>query len=280
MASECTEQAVLDFLTERGGRVKQMELIDHFESIWKNDSSKETMDRETLKRLVDGAAYVKLENGVNFVCLKECVDSVMRTDSNGRDDGECNGNGVSAEDSPLSGTNLNDTSDNYVNYMSNSRDQAPEMDTNARNSLTLGLDNDAQSNGNEEPAAVFHSEAASGTPTSGGGEVKLRERRRRESAPAIGSEFDPVHSGGHHGQVRAGRRVSKGSQRALLTSGLSEDSAWEGLDPADGSTPKGSRRNFIELMISSSPQVLLGPVMVHLSVYLSLSSSLKTCHIA
>ncbi|KAM4609398.1 ankyrin repeat domain-containing protein SOWAHC [Polymixia lowei] len=261
MASECTEQTVLEFLMERGGRVKQMELIDHFESIWKNDSSKETMDRETLRRVVDGVASVTLENGVKFVCLK--MDSVMRTDTNGHD-GECNGNGVSADDSPLSKTcdptvSISDASGNCVNGNPNIR----EGDTGARKPLTPGLDNDAQSNGNgrlcieEEPAVPSHNEVTTGTPTYGGGEVKLRERRRRESAPAIGTELDPTHPGGHHHcQVRGGRRVSRGSQRAMLTSGLSEDSAWEGLDTiGDSNTPKGSRRNFIELMMSSSPQV-------------------------
>lgn len=42
----------------------------------------------------------------------------------------------------------------------------------------------------------------------------------------------------------------------MLVSCLSEDSTLEGLDPGgDINTPKGSRRNFIELMMSSSPQV-------------------------
>lgn len=88
--------------------------------------------------------------------------------------------------------------------------------------------------------------------------MKLRERRRRESAPVIGmADPDQAHPAGSHGQqARGARRVSKGSQRAVLTSCLSEDGAWEGLDfVGDINTPKGSRRNFIELMMSSSPQV-------------------------
>lgn len=88
--------------------------------------------------------------------------------------------------------------------------------------------------------------------------MKLRERRRRESAPVIGVP-DPEHphpSGCHSQQARGARRISKGSQRAMLASCLSEDSTLEGPDPAgDINTPKGSRRNFIELMMSSSPQV-------------------------
>lgn len=88
--------------------------------------------------------------------------------------------------------------------------------------------------------------------------MKLRERRRRESAPVIGvPDPDHPHPSGCHGQqVRGARRISKGSQRAMLVSCLSEDSSLEGLDPVgDINTPKGSRRNFIELMMSSSPQV-------------------------
>lgn len=125
--------------------------------------------------------------------------------------------------------------------------------------MAAGLDNDKRSNGNEQHASSSENNTNTGTPTSGGGVVNLRNRRRRESAPVIGtSDPDQAHSGGSHSsqQVRGARRVSKGSQRAVLTSCLSEDSALEGLDPAgDINTPKGSRRNFIELMMSSSPQV-------------------------
>lgn len=133
--------------------------------------------------------------------------------------------------------------------------------TGASSLLAASLDNDKQSNGNVQPATPSQNNKTNntGTPTSGGGgEVKLRERRRRESAPVIGiADLDQAHPAGSHSQqVRGARRVSKGSQRALLTSCLSEDSALEGLDPVgDINTPKGSRRNFIELMMSSSPQV-------------------------
>lgn len=88
--------------------------------------------------------------------------------------------------------------------------------------------------------------------------MKLRDRRRRESAPVIGMpDVDQALPSGCQGQqVRGARRVSKGCQRATLVSCLSEDSALEGLEPvSDINTPKGSRRNFIELMMSSSPQV-------------------------
>lgn len=129
----------------------------------------------------------------------------------------------------------------------------------ASSPLAFGMDNEKQSNSDDQPAAPSQDNKTSTAPNSVGvGEVKLRERRRRESAPVIGiPEMDQAHYGGSHSQqVRGARRVSKGSQRAMLTSCLSEDSAMEGLDSyVDINTPKGSRRNFIELMMSSSPQV-------------------------
>uniref|UniRef100_A0A3Q3N5G7 Sosondowah ankyrin repeat domain family member C n=1 Tax=Mastacembelus armatus TaxID=205130 RepID=A0A3Q3N5G7_9TELE len=195
------EQAVQEFLMERGGRVQQMELIDHFLSMsGESGHSREGVDREVLKHIVDNVGIVKVENGVKFVCLNTegSAESVMRRDASGHALTECNGN----------------------------------------NQETL--------NNNWTPMSV------------GGWEVNLRERRRRESAPVIGiADLDQAHSvGSHSHQVRGARRVSKGSQRAILTSCLSEDSALEGLDPAgDINTPKGSRRNFIELMMNSSPQV-------------------------
>lgn len=86
--------------------------------------------------------------------------------------------------------------------------------------------------------------------------MKLRERRRRESAPVIGVLDPDQAQSACSQQVRGARRVSKGSQRAMLVSCLSEDSALEGLESVgEIHTPKGSRRNFIELMMSSSPQV-------------------------
>uniref|UniRef100_I3J910 Sosondowah ankyrin repeat domain family member C n=1 Tax=Oreochromis niloticus TaxID=8128 RepID=I3J910_ORENI len=182
MASSCTVQAVQEFLSERGGRVQQMELIDHFLSL--NEQSKEGVDREALKSIVDSVGFVKVENGVKFVCLNSegSGASVMRTDVDGHDG---------------------------------------------------------------KPATPSQSKTSTGVPTpGGGGEVKLRDRRRRESAPVLGMpDLDQAQPGGSHNQqTRGARRVSKGSQRAMLTSCLSEDSALEGLDHiGDIQTPKGSR---------------------------------------
>ncbi|XP_055361104.1 ankyrin repeat domain-containing protein SOWAHC isoform X2 [Betta splendens] len=234
MASQCTEQAVQDFLMERGGRVQQMELMDHFLSAWGGDGqSKEEVDLEVLKHVVDRVSFVQVENGVKFVCLNASgnASSAMRSGAGGHDHAECNGNIQETLD------------DNCING-------------NPDNGAQTGLDNDKPSNGNGQHASSSDNNTNTGLTSGGGGGVSLRNRRRRESAPVIGtSDPDQAHSHSSQ-QVRGARRVSKGSQRAVLTSCLSEDSALEGLDPVgDVNTPKGSRRNFIELMMSSSPQV-------------------------
>lgn len=72
-----------------------MELIDHFLSTWReNEQSEQGLDREALKRVVDSVGFVKVEDGVKFVCLnaKGSAGSVMRADTDGRDHEECNGN--------------------------------------------------------------------------------------------------------------------------------------------------------------------------------------------
>jgi len=96
-----------------------MELIDHLISLGGlNDQSNEEVDREVLNRIVDSVGYVKVENGVKFVCLdtEGSVESVMRTDADGHDRTECNGN-------------VKETLDNkYVNGNPDNDDQTGEGD--------------------------------------------------------------------------------------------------------------------------------------------------------
>lgn len=69
-----------------------MELIDHFLSVCGiNDQSTEGVDGEALKRVVESVGFVKMEDGVKFVCLKG-EGSVMHAGTDGHDHEECNGN--------------------------------------------------------------------------------------------------------------------------------------------------------------------------------------------
>uniref|UniRef100_A0A3P8T1Q2 Sosondowah ankyrin repeat domain family member C n=1 Tax=Amphiprion percula TaxID=161767 RepID=A0A3P8T1Q2_AMPPE len=166
MASRCTEQAVHEFLLERGGRVQQMELIDHFLSLREeNDQLKEGVDREVLKRIVDSVGSVKVEDGVKFVCLSSegSAESVMRSDADGHDHAECNGN-----------TMLSSCNGLFIF-------------TTSQNPQSASLDNDKQSNGNEQPAAPSQSKTSA---PGGGGEVRRsminRGSRLRDSVRSDG----------------------------------------------------------------------------------------------
>lgn len=100
-----------------------MELIDHFLSVLgENDQSKERVDREALTRIVDSVAFVKVEDGVKFVCLKAegSAGSVMRADTGGHDHAECNGN-------------IQEDDNNYVNGNPDNREQTGE----GRNIITV-----------------------------------------------------------------------------------------------------------------------------------------------
>ncbi|XP_072301178.1 ankyrin repeat domain-containing protein SOWAHC [Eucyclogobius newberryi] len=238
---QCTEQTVRAYLKDRGGRVLWMELIDHFLSDCADNEAEER--REMVGRVVDTAGFVKeVEDGEKMVCLnsENGDEEAMRSgsDAHGQTHSECNGN---------------------IHFVNGNADNKQQTEASSPPAETL--DNDKESNGNKQPAPPSQSQNhRQGPATSGGGvgEVRLRDRRRRESAPVIGtSELEQVHAAcAHSQQLRALRRVSKGSQRAILTSCLSEDSTLEGLETiGDIQTPKGSRRNFIELMMNSSPQV-------------------------
>lgn len=72
-----------------------MELIEHFLSVCgRNDQVKEGLDSEALKRVVESVGFLKVENGVKFICLNSegSAGSVMRAGTGGHNHEECNGN--------------------------------------------------------------------------------------------------------------------------------------------------------------------------------------------
>ncbi|KAJ3584072.1 hypothetical protein NHX12_014568 [Muraenolepis orangiensis] len=101
MATECSSrEAIRHFLTERGGRVKNADLIQHFKFRASRRGGDDAGVRETFKSHVDSMAFVKVENGVKFVCLKKkyrrpatCDDGVGG-DGAGGDGGGAGGDGA------------------------------------------------------------------------------------------------------------------------------------------------------------------------------------------
>ncbi|XP_028656727.2 ankyrin repeat domain-containing protein SOWAHC [Erpetoichthys calabaricus] len=71
MAAECSQEAVLEFLIERGGRVKNVDLIERFKPFLAGDPARRAEARERFKDLVDEVGFVKMDNEVRYVCLKK-----------------------------------------------------------------------------------------------------------------------------------------------------------------------------------------------------------------
>ncbi|NP_001073475.1 sosondowah ankyrin repeat domain family Cb [Danio rerio] len=71
MATECSQHAVLRFIEERGGRVKNGDLADYFRAAIPQEPALKQEAREAFKRHVDTVAYVKEENGEKYVCLRK-----------------------------------------------------------------------------------------------------------------------------------------------------------------------------------------------------------------
>lgn len=65
------QPAVLYFIKEKGGRVKNTDLTDHFRATISKDPALKQAAKEAFKRYVDSVAYVKEENGEKYVCLKK-----------------------------------------------------------------------------------------------------------------------------------------------------------------------------------------------------------------
>lgn len=72
MAGELTQESVLDFLQERGGKATNAELLDHFRAeLSAEEPRRKTAARQAFKTYVDRVAFVKTESGVKHVCVKK-----------------------------------------------------------------------------------------------------------------------------------------------------------------------------------------------------------------
>ncbi|MBN3271230.1 SWAHC protein, partial [Polyodon spathula] len=94
MATECTQDAVLQFLTERGGKVRNVDLIDKFKPFILNDPAKKALAKERFKEFVDTVGFVKVENDVKYVCLKKKYRDTLKQRVAKQTDGDSAGSGI------------------------------------------------------------------------------------------------------------------------------------------------------------------------------------------
>lgn len=74
-----TQESVLSFLLERGGKVKNSELLNHFRTqINRSDPAEKQHNRELFKKLVNSVAVVKQIDEVKFVVVKKRYQDFVR----------------------------------------------------------------------------------------------------------------------------------------------------------------------------------------------------------
>ncbi|XP_068165563.1 ankyrin repeat domain-containing protein SOWAHC-like [Antennarius striatus] len=81
MAASCSQEAVLDFLRENGGGVKTTDLPDRFQPLFPEEPEGRAAVRSRFKDSVDNVAPVRAEGGLKFVCLKKKFRASMRDPS-------------------------------------------------------------------------------------------------------------------------------------------------------------------------------------------------------
>ncbi|XP_071758195.2 ankyrin repeat domain-containing protein SOWAHC-like [Centroberyx gerrardi] len=333
MATKCTQEAILDFLTERGGRVKNTDLIDHFKALFPDDPGRKAVIREKFKSYVDNIAFVKAESGVKFVCLKK---KFRGSEKCAERENACVGNGpgtepvqvcaaggeVQQEISPGSGygndskvrvphvfpsaTISADKTDEKSNYHAFVCVVEEVADSSSEMGIRLSFQG-GKSESKEEciqtppeipqiavieasplPAAADGSMFALPGPIQTGtsGQVDTcvglnprvsADRQVESESVSLAVSRGSLNEADQMGvNVVSRRRNSRGSQHRLLPGHPeSDDGEDEGqsdshsLSGSEGnSTPKGSRKHFIEAMMNSSPQVRRSMVLRN-SVYLS-----------
>ncbi|KAK2904627.1 hypothetical protein Q8A67_006426 [Cirrhinus molitorella] len=236
MATECTQESVLDFLLENGGRVKNKDLVAHFKVFLNSENAKRAVLKDRFKRFVDNIAYVKQENGEKVVCLKKKYRYP-----------EMRSGGAQDEKPDDGGDEDLNRGINALHFEENGNAHEEEMQVravrDAEEELCVSdialIEKDSSANDIKANAPELSRAQSTGEAESRAEEAEL------EAGVGRASSVTPQ-------VIISRRRASRGSQRSLLAS--SEDGAHDG-QTEEGSTPKCSRKNFIELMMSSSPQV-------------------------
>lgn len=209
---------------KRGGRVKNKVVVEHFKGFLSSDNTKRTLLKERFKRFVDNIAYVKQEDGEKVVCLKKKYREML-----------------SAYEDLDRGINALQSKEN------------DSINEGMHGKHDMNLESEAIVDERETPDALCISDIAL--------TEKMNETHSNDlqisDTQSTGKLEPRIGETPHTSQITVNRRrTSRGSQRSLLPS--FEDAVPQNgpgdVMGADG-TPKGSRRTFIELMKSSSPQV-------------------------
>lgn len=321
MAADCTQEAILAFLKERGGKVKNTDLIEHFKAVFPEQPEKKAAARNRFKNYVDNVAFVKTESGVKHVCLKKKFRGSVKENPRGTEPAELVSGDPAAAAAPRGGHRSQVGDDAAAADPAQPRAAGGELlppgsgygnDSQVRvppDFPTITVLAEKTDDGSERRESVCVAREVDRGSGEMGNRGSLRRESRKEQAvkppdipqiavieasplPAEDSMFTlpgPVQTAAATGQVDTStaprdtqveteslplgglteaeqinvlirRRSSKGSQhrrsrRPQVDEGEDESQVETQSLSGSESSPKGSRRHFIEVMLNNSPQL-------------------------
>ncbi|XP_074521028.1 ankyrin repeat domain-containing protein SOWAHC-like isoform X2 [Halichoeres trimaculatus] len=246
MAVECSQEAVLDFLRDRDGKVKNSDLIEHFKNVFPDDPQKKAAVRNRFKVYVDTVAYVKTEDGVKYVCMKKKFRGSVKVTEKQPAAQEVSRDDVVEDPAPCT------PGSGYGSDSQGEKSSSGEMGN-------RGSFHRKESKKEHRDIPEITVIQASPLPADGS-MFNLPEPAARQPT----GQVDPA------GQVEALSLEGLREVEVVRRRGNAEDDEdTHSLSGSEGaSSPKGSRKHFIEVMMSSSPQVRRSMVFrssVHLS---------------
>lgn len=225
--------------------MKNTELVDYFKPIFPSEPEQKAAVRERFKTYVDSVAYVKTENGVKYVCLKKKFKDFKKEVE--KDDENSSGQ-VSGSDASPGGV-----------HASSSYSQVPHV------SVSL-----ADSNQDKNECYVCLVEVDD---MGNRGSVKREKRdskKQQEKSPGIPvinvlvpspipareevfilPELENTGSTKEGGAIES-RQVSTSDELKVLQD---EEEKVEDDATQSPTTPSGSRKHFLEVMMCTSPEI-------------------------
>ncbi|KAM9820711.1 ankyrin repeat domain-containing protein SOWAHC-like [Neosynchiropus ocellatus] len=262
MPTECSQEAILNFLREHGDRVKNSDLVEHFRDVFPAEPERRAAVREAFKSYVDQVAFVKAESGVKFVCLKRRFRGAPET-------APASCAQVSAGDAQpptAPGSGYGNDSPARVPHT----ESAPNREEDKRHELVCAVEaRGSQGMGNRASVRRERSGRSPGIPeitVIGASPLPSDATQFSLPGPATTSTTGPRDRQAE--TEPRNRRALTLLPSIVRTPADSEEDEEQVDSNSDGcTTPSGSRKHFIELMMNTSPQVRRSMVFRN-SVYL------------
>ncbi|XP_029942978.1 ankyrin repeat domain-containing protein SOWAHC-like [Salarias fasciatus] len=239
---EFSRDVLVDFLLRGGGRVSHAALLEHFKPLFPEDPRGRASVRDSFKKCVDSVAVVRTEDGVRYVCLKR------RFQPPGREDRAGTGPGDSFRGQTAAGTSTS-SGDDAAAPGSHSGSDVQVCVPHVSTCVSEGVCEERRGSGDMGNRGSFrHSDR--------GSRKELVPVRKNIPAIEVIQASPPPSAGpvfllpGPAPPQGSGCRWGAGDEARL-----DQLDQLDQLDHLDEDSPRGSRRHFLQTMVSSSPEV-------------------------